>query len=130
MLRGEAPFVHDGGTSCHVPQVLTGRVEDRPDHSFQPVWPTRDFLLHDVGPGPAENLRAGSATGAEWRSALLRGPDPTEQVSGPRQCRHDGRARSIVDAILWHGGEGRMSRCLRQPVRPDRAALPTFPEAP
>lgn len=105
VLHGKAMFAQAGCIACHVSKFVTGRLEDLPKHSFQLIWPMSDFLLHDMGPGLADGLPAGSATRAEWRTAPLLGLRLTEQVSGHRQYLHDGRARSLAEAILWHGGK-------------------------
>ena len=110
VLRGKAAFHEAGCASCHTPKFVTHRLADRPEHSFQLVWPHSDFLLHDMGPGLADGLPAGAASGSEWRTAPLWGTGLTEQVSGRASFLHDGRARSRMEAILWHGGEARAAR--------------------
>jgi CxxC motif-containing protein (DUF1111 family) len=127
VLRGKALFHEARCTACHVPKFVTARMEDRPEHSFQLIWPYSDFLLHDMGPGLADGLPAGDATGAEWRTAPLWGIGLTEQVSGHRTYLHDGRARTLTEAILWHGGEAQAARDAFAGYGPaDRAALLAF----
>ena len=130
VLRGKALFHEAGCVACHAPKFVTHRLEDRPWHSFQLVWPHSDFLLHDMGPGLADGLPAGSATGSEWRTAPLWGIGLTEAVSGHTLFLHDGRARSLTEAILWHGGEGQAARdAFAAMPPPDRAALIRYLES-
>src|SRR5690606_39633945 len=68
-----------------------------------PIWPYTDMLLHDMGEGLADNRPEGLANGREWRTAPLWGIGLTEQVNGHSLFLHDGRARSLLEAILWHG---------------------------
>ncbi|MGB3553521.1 MAG: di-heme oxidoredictase family protein [Jannaschia sp.] len=130
VLRGKELFHAARCTACHVPKFVTHRLEDRPEHSFQLIWPYSDFLLHDMGPGLADALPAGRATGSEWRTPPLWGLGLVEQVGGHRQYLHDGRARSLAEAILWHDGEGRAARdayAILSAV--DRAVLHAFLES-
>jgi CxxC motif-containing protein (DUF1111 family) len=70
------------------------------------------------------------ATGREWRTAPLWGIGLTEQVTGQASFLHDGRARSVLEAILWHGGEGQASRDAVAALDPEsRAALIAFVES-
>ncbi|WP_179379357.1 di-heme oxidoreductase family protein [Jannaschia marina] len=130
VLRGKALF-HDARCSaCHVPKFVTHRLTDRPEDSFQLIWPYSDFLLHDMGSGLADGLPAGQASGSEWRTPPLWGLGLTEQVAGQRQFLHDGRARTLTEAILWHGGEGQGARDRFAAFPPaDRAALIAFLES-
>ncbi len=105
VLRGKAVFHATGCVSCHVPSFVTHRLEDRDEQSFQLIWPYTDLLLHDMGPGLADNRPEARASGTEWRTPPLWGIGLTERVSGHTQFLHDGRARSLLEAILWHGGE-------------------------
>ena len=130
VLRGKALFHEARCAACHVPKFVTHRLEDRPEHSFQLVWPHSDFLLHDMGPGLADAVGAGAASGSEWRTPPLWGIGLTEQVSGHRLFLHDGRARSLLEAILWHGGEGQGSRDAFAAMPPDdRADLIAYLES-
>jgi CxxC motif-containing protein (DUF1111 family) len=90
----------------------------------QNIQPYSDLLLHDMGPGLADNLGEGQASGSEWRTTPLWGlglsacvvGGMTEAAQGAQVCTpvhsylHDGRARTIEEAILWHGGEGEASK--------------------
>ena len=71
--------------------------------------PFTDLLLHDLGPGLADDLPQGVATGAEWRTPPLWGIGLTGVV-GHEHYLHDGRARTLEEAILWHGGEAEGAR--------------------
>jgi CxxC motif-containing protein (DUF1111 family) len=68
------------------------------------------LLLHDMGDGLADNRPEGRATGREWRTPPLWGIGLTEQVTGRASYLHDGRARSLLEAVLWHGGEAQAAR--------------------
>jgi CxxC motif-containing protein (DUF1111 family) len=110
VLRGKAAFYGAGCASCHAPKFVTSRDADNPAHRFQLIWPYSDFLLHDMGPGLADNRPEGQADGQEWRTPPLWGIGLTETVSGHTFFLHDGRARDLVEAILWHGGEAQRAR--------------------
>ncbi|MEO1249060.1 MAG: di-heme oxidoredictase family protein [Pseudomonadota bacterium] len=130
VLRGKAVFYATGCTSCHQPAFVTHRLEDRPEQSFQLIWPYTDMLLHDMGEGLADNRPEARATGREWRTPPLWGIGLTEQVSGHSYFLHDGRARSLLEAILWHDGEARAQRDAVVSMPPaDRAALIRFLES-
>ncbi|PTE15841.1 di-heme oxidoredictase family protein, partial [Pseudogemmobacter blasticus] len=86
------------------------RRDDWLEQSFQLIWPYSDLLLHDMGPGLADDRPEGRATGREWRTPPLWGIGLTARVSGHTQFLHDGRARSLTEAILWHGGEAQPAR--------------------
>ncbi|HTO27804.1 MAG TPA: di-heme oxidoredictase family protein [Devosia sp.] len=110
VLRGKAAFYGAGCTSCHAPKFVTSRDAENPAHRFQLIWPYSDFLLHDMGPGLADNRPEGQADGQGWRTPPLWGIGLTETVSGHTFFLHDGRARDLVEAILWHGGEAQAAR--------------------
>ena len=130
VLRGKEVFYDTGCTSCHTPAYVTHRLEDQPEQSFQLIWPYTDMLLHDMGEGLADNRPEARATGREWRTAPLWGVGMTERVSGHTYFLHDGRARSLLEAILWHGGEAQAQRDAVVEMAPeDRAALIEFLES-
>ena len=88
------------------------------------------MLLHDMGDGLADNVPEGSANGREWRTPPLWGIGLTETVSGHTKFLHDGRARSLLEAVLWHGGEAKAARDRVVEMAPDdRAALLKFLES-
>jgi len=106
VLQGKTIFNAIGCSSCHHPSMTTGESPSQPHLSNQKIWPYTDLLLHDMGDGLADNRPEGLATGREWRTAPLWGIGLTETVSGHTFLLHDGRARNVEEAILWHGGEG------------------------
>ena len=110
VLLGKEVFYETGCTACHTPKFVTARLEDQPEQSFQLIWPYSDLLLHDMGEGLADHRPEARATGTEWRTPPLWGIGLTQQVSGHTYFLHDGRARSLLEAVLWHGGEARPHR--------------------
>ena len=110
VLRGKKVFYDNGCTACHQPAFVTHRLKDQPAQSFQLIWPYTDMLLHDMGPGLADNRPENTATGSEWRTPPLWGVGLTKQVSDHTYFLHDGRARSLLEAVLWHGGEAQQAR--------------------
>lgn len=130
VLRGKEVFYSVGCTSCHQPSYVTHRLQDQPEQSFQLIWPYTDLLLHDMGPNLADGLPEGQAMGSEWRTPPLWGIGMTKQVSGHTYFLHDGRARSLLEAILWHGGEAEVQRdAVINIPKDDRAALIEFLES-
>jgi CxxC motif-containing protein (DUF1111 family) len=127
VLRGKEAFYGAGCASCHVPKFVTSRDAENPAHRFQLIWPYSDFLLHDLGEGLADHRPEGQADGYEWRTPPLWGIGLTETVSGHTFFLHDGRARSLVEAILWHGGEAQAARdafaAMSQATRDDLVAF-------
>ena len=82
------------------------------------------MLLHDMGDGLADNRPEWRATGREWRTAPLWGISLNKQVTGVESYLHDGRARTLLEAILWHGGEAQVARdAVTVLSADDRAAL-------
>ncbi len=125
--RGSVVFDSIGCASCHVRTLTTGSSVIAA-LSNQPVPLYSDLLLHDMGPGLADNRPDGSASGSEWRTAPLWGLRLMRQfLNGDAFLLHDGRARTIEDAILLHGGEAQAVRA-RFTALPaaDRAALLDF----
>ena len=130
VLRGKQVFYETGCVACHTPKFVTHRLHDQPEQSFQLIWPYTDMLLHDMGPALADNLPEGRANGREWRTPPLWGIGLTERVSGHTYFLHDGRARNLLEAVLWHGGEAETQRNAVIAMPPeDRAALITFLES-
>ncbi|MEL6647669.1 MAG: di-heme oxidoredictase family protein, partial [Pseudomonadota bacterium] len=130
VLHGKEVFYTTGCVACHQPAFVTHRLEDQPEQSFQLIWPYTNMLLHDMGPGLADNRPEARATGREWRTPPLWGIGLTEEVSGHTYFLHDGRARSLLEAILWHGGEAQSQRDAVVEMPPeDRAALIAFLES-
>ncbi len=110
VLKGKGVFHDLGCASCHVPSWRTGDAEGQAPLSNQLIWPYTDLLLHDMGEGLADNRPEGAADGREWRTPPLWGIGLTGTVSGHSFFLHDGRARNLEEAILWHGGEAQRSR--------------------
>jgi CxxC motif-containing protein (DUF1111 family) len=110
VLHGKEVFYTLGCISCHTPKHVTHRLENQPEQSFQLIWPYTDLLLHDMGEGLADNRPEGRATGSEWKTPPLWGIGLTPQVSNHSQYLHDGRARNLLEAVLWHGGEAQAAR--------------------
>ncbi|MEZ5841234.1 MAG: di-heme oxidoredictase family protein [Hyphomicrobiales bacterium] len=130
VLAGKQLFYDTGCSTCHQPKFVTRRDAPEPAHRFQLIWPYSDFLLHDMGEGLADGRPVGDASGSEWRTAPLWGIGLTGTVSGHSYFLHDGRARNLLEAILWHGGEARMQRDAVIAMEPEeRAALIRFLES-
>lgn len=110
VLAGKALFSELGCTACHTPSYVTGALEGEQHLSGQKIWPYTDLLLHDMGEGLADNRPEGEATGTEWRTPPLWGIGLTKSVSDHTFFLHDGRARNLTEAILWHGGEAQAAR--------------------
>ncbi len=110
VLAGKRIFYDLGCTACHVPKYVTSRQTATKAHRFQLIWPYSDFLLHDMGEGLADGQQVGSADGREWRTPPLWGIGLTSTVNGHTFFLHDGRARNLTEAILWHGGEAENAR--------------------
>lgn len=127
VLRGKAIFYGIGCADCHRPKYVTPRQGvDRPQ-AYQLIWPYTDLLLHDMGPGLADGRPEGLADGREWRTPPLWGVGLIEAVNGHTFYLHDGRARSLKEAVLWHGGEAQAARDTFAGLPPeDREALLRF----
>ncbi len=122
--RGETQFTSIGCVACHTPQQVTSQYHPLGELRSQTIKPYTDLLLHDMGADMADNLGEGQASGAEWRTAPLWGlglsacvtGGVTNAAQGAQVCTpvhsylHDGRARTIEEAILWHGGEGQAAK--------------------
>ena len=127
VLRGKEMFYNSGCVACHTPKFVTSRKTGNDAHAFQLIWPYSDMLLHDMGEGLADGQVVGVASGTEWRTAPLWGIGLTETVSGHTFFLHDGRARNLEEAILWHGGEATASRDAYAALdKKDRDALIRF----
>ncbi|WP_431257184.1 di-heme oxidoredictase family protein [Roseateles chitinivorans] len=112
--------------ACHTAEMKTGRTHPFAELRNQTIHPFTDLLLHDMGPALADSLPEGQARGAMWRTSPLWGIGYTEQVAEaiPVGYLHDGRARTLTEAILWHGGEAERSRRrFEQLSKADRDAL-------
>ena len=127
VLEGKRLFYESNCTGCHRPKFVTRRDSIGEEQSFQLIWPYTDLLLHDMGEGLSDGRPEGEATGYEWRTPPLWGIGLTKTVSGHTFFLHDGRARSLLEAILWHGGEAEEpKRRVVNMTREERAVLLAF----
>jgi CxxC motif-containing protein (DUF1111 family) len=129
VVQGEELFRAAACSSCHLPTLHTGD-SDIEALTDQTIHPFTDLLLHDMGPGLADRRPDGLASGSEWRTAPLWGIGLTEIVNRHTRFLHDGRARNLTEAILWHGGEAEAAKeRFRRMSRDDRDALITYLES-
>lgn len=125
--RGAKLFIDSGCESCHRATFKTGNIKDQPWLSNQTIHPFTDMLLHDMGEGLADGRADFAASGSEWRTTPLWGIGLQKTVNGHTRLLHDGRARDVSEAILWHGGEGeRAKEAFRNLSKQDREALLRF----
>jgi CxxC motif-containing protein (DUF1111 family) len=130
ILRGRALFTESGCASCHVPRHETGEMEGFPELSGQVIFPYTDLLLHDMGEALSDGRPSFGAEGNEWRTPPLWGLGRYPTVNGHDRLLHDGRARGVAEAILWHGGEGEEAKeRFRGLSSEDRASLVEFVES-
>ena len=127
VMRGQEVFMTAGCGGCHTPSAETGDTAEA-YHAGQTIWPFTDLLLHDMGERLADNRPEGVATGTEWRTAPLWGLGLADLVvNGTARYLHDGRANSVTEAILWHGGEAQGARDVFAALEvADREALLAF----
>ena len=129
---GAEVFEQLGCTSCHTPTLETGGADtvDVATLADQSIHPYTDLLLHDMGPGLGDGRPDFEASGTEWRTPPLWGLGLIEEVNGERFLMHDGRARTLEEAILWHGGEGEPAmQAFRNASEDTRRKLLAFLEA-
>jgi len=107
--KGQALFFEAGCQQCHRPTLQTG-VSEFEWLSNRKIYPYTDLLLHDMGEDLADNRPVFGASGREWRTPPLWGIGLAKSVSPETGFLHDGRARNVLEAILWHGGEALQSR--------------------
>ena len=103
--QGAERFNALGCASCHTPRQRTAADAARPALANQEIWPYSDLLLHDLGDALADHRSEFQADGREWRTPPLWGIGLTQTVNPRAGFLHDGRARTLEEAILWHGGE-------------------------
>lgn len=109
--KGQALFDQLGCADCHRPSWQTANHPGSAALSNQSIWPYTDLLLHDMGPGLAGAVSAHDAGPRQWRTPPLWGLGHAKTVGGPAVgYLHDGRARTLVEAIAWHGGEAKTAR--------------------
>ena len=125
--RGGQIFRSIGCASCHMPTLQSGSVVGFPELSNQTFHPFTDLLLHDMGGGLSDSRPDFKASGQEWRTTPLWGLGLIQTVNKHDFLLHDGRARGLAEAILWHGGEAEKSReAFRNSAKPERDALIAF----
>jgi CxxC motif-containing protein (DUF1111 family) len=108
--QGEQTFIAIGCAACHAPVLTTGEFPDLPALSGQTIHPYTDLLLHDMGDGLADHRPDFQASGREWRTPPLWGIGLVERINEHSYFLHDGRARNLTEAVLWHGGEALPAR--------------------
>jgi CxxC motif-containing protein (DUF1111 family) len=130
VLAGKKLFHDAGCASCHTPSYVTAKDTASRAQKFQLIWPYTDLLLHDMGPDLADNRPDGDASGTEWRTPPLWGIGLTKTVHKEATFLHDGRARTVLEAVLWHGGEAQKARDAVVGITPaDRNNLIRFLES-
>jgi CxxC motif-containing protein (DUF1111 family) len=129
VLTGKQLFYDADCISCHTPSFTIGSTAAR-EQANQKIWPYTDLLLHDMGEGLADHRPEFLANGREWRTPPLWGIGHTHEVDETAAFLHDGRARTLIEAILWHDGEAAKSkqRVLAMSAR-ERNALIHFVES-
>jgi CxxC motif-containing protein (DUF1111 family) len=125
--RGELVFYEVSCAGCHAPTLQTGALRGVSEVSHQVIHPYTDLLVHDMGPGLADGRPDFQASGSEWRTPPLWGIGLVETVNQHTNFLHDGRARTLLEAILWHGGEAQRARDqVTRLASRDREALIAF----
>lgn len=134
VLRGQALFAKAQCAACHRPSYVTA---EGPFPSLsskalqgQRIWPYTDLLLHDMGEALADHRPDVQADGRQWKTPPLWGLGLIRDVNGHQRLLHDGRARGVLEAVLWHGGEAEAAK--QQVLRMNRAereALVKFVES-
>ena len=109
VLRGKEIFYKSNCTSCHTPKYVTSKNAKFDFLKFQLIWPYTDLLLHDMGEKLADKNLEGKVTNKEWKTPALWGIGLAKVVNSRATFLHDGRADTILEAILWHGGEAKNS---------------------
>ncbi len=128
--RGARLFGDAQCAVCHVPELKTGSFPKLPQLSNQVFRAFTDLLLHDMGEGLADGRPDFAAGPRDWRTPPLWGLGLSQAVGGGTALLHDGRARDVSEAILWHGGEAQKSReVFRAMNKADRDALVKFVES-
>ncbi len=127
VIKGEAIFASAKCVQCHMPTMKTSPYHPFAELRNQTIHAYTDLRLHDLGDGLADNMADGGAGAGEWRTTPLWGIGLTRGVSGGEAYLHDGRARNLAEAILWHGGAAQTSReMFRTMPAADRTALIQF----
>jgi CxxC motif-containing protein (DUF1111 family) len=130
VLRGKRVFGELGCGSCHVPRHVTGSDFAVAALTEQRIWPYTDLLLHDLGDELSDRRPSFEAEGNEWRTPPLWALRFYSRVNGHDRLLHDGRARGVAEAVLWHGGEAEAAkRRFVEALAEERAALIEFVES-
>jgi CxxC motif-containing protein (DUF1111 family) len=130
VLDGKKIFMEAKCAACHVPKLRTTTDVAFKEVSNQVIFPYTDLLLHDMGPDLADGRPDFDADGQEWRTSPLWGIGLTRIVNGHQNFLHDGRARTLIEAIMWHGGEALQSKDYVSSLsNADRNALIKFIES-
>jgi len=130
VIRGETLFHTIGCADCHRSTMQTRADAALPSLASQTIHPYTDLLLHDMGAELADGLPEHQASGREWRTPPLWGIGLTQVVNGHTRFLHDGRARNLEEAILWHGGEALSSKTrFMELPQADRTAVLQFLES-
>tara|TARA_B110001452_G_scaffold80987_1_gene66267 strand:- start:1426 stop:2817 length:1392 start_codon:yes stop_codon:yes gene_type:complete len=108
--KGQQLFSEIQCAACHVPKHITGNIGISDAFKNQTIFPYTDLLLHNMGNDLADNANDFKASGNEWRTPPLWGIGLVPIVNGHQELMHDGRARNVEEAILWHGGEAKNSK--------------------
>ena len=134
VLRGQALFAQAQCAACHRPSCVTGEPLfprlTSPKVAGQRIWPYTDLLLHDMGERLADNRPDFGANGRQWKTPALWGTGLIKDVNGHTRLLHDGRARGVLEAVLWHGGEAEAAKDqVLKMKKADRDALVKFVES-
>jgi CxxC motif-containing protein (DUF1111 family) len=130
VLEGKGLFLEANCQACHTPKYELSSIDDLPEYGTQTIRPFTDLLLHDMGEGLSDKRPDFEATGNEWRTPPLWGIGLVETVNNHTNFLHDGRARNLTEAILWHGGEGENSKqAFLQMNESERKAVLAFLES-
>ena len=134
VLQGQKLFAQAQCSVCHRPSYVTDKgpiaALTSPALQGQTIWPYTDLLLHDMGAGLADGRPDFGANGRQWKTPPLWGIGLINGVNGHTRLLHDGRARGVMEAILWHGGEAANSqqKVIKMNAQ-QRAALVKFVES-
>ena len=134
VLRGQALFAKAQCATCHQPSYTTAQGPfprlTSPALSGQRIWPYTDLLLHDMGERLADHRPDFAANGQQWKTPPLWGAGLIQDVNSHTRLLHDGRARGVLEAVLWHGGEAEEARQhLLKMNKAERDALVRFVES-